>query len=431
MRNELPWSKRSEQSVLGAALIQPDVLGWLELDTEHFHQSAHRAIYGAMRAVYDRGAALDPVTLEAELERQGALEGVGGLEYLSEVAQTVPTADNVEFYARDLDDYRTTREVMGHAAGILAEARGQVPGGKEPLRGEELLDQALERLGRVRRTRHNERTDFSAAVRDFIRRVGPEVEDRAQGLEGKTLMATGVEKLDREIGGLPMATLSGLAGRYGSGKSALAFQVALNVARRGRRVAYFTAEDPRERMVERGFARDARVNLERINQRDLNAVELADVYRAADGLDVEELHVLHAHGWGVREIVRESMVLEPELVVVDYAQELEPPEKGLKKHDAIEENARRLAQYAGKSGAAVLLLSQLNKGQKAENRRPTDEDLRYGEGVSMKAKLLMLLHDPQIRGEKNARQALIPKRNQGESNLVIDLYFDGAHCEFR
>lgn len=422
--NSLPWSQLCEEGVLGSALLNPEILDWLQLDDADFFDPRHRALWQAMGAVRERGLDVDPITVSEELCRQGKLEAVGPL--LASSAVTVGTASAVESYASELREHRVTRDVLEAAADISELAK------RRESAGEELLGAALDRLARIQRSEANARTDLGAAAREFARVVGPEAEARAKGLEGGTMLATGIGPIDSELGGIPMGTLTGIAARYGGGKSALALNVALNVARRGRTSAIYTLEDPRPRWVERAHAREARVDLSRVAKREMDGRQLGAVVRAADELaKIECLHVVEAHGWGAREIVRHATGLRAELVVVDYAQKLASPERGLKKHEAIEENARLLGNHAGKSGSAVILLSQVLKGAKAENRLPTDEDLRYGEGVAQESKLLLILHDPQISGSESTRYLLVAKRNQGENNRVIEVTFEGAICEFR
>ena len=158
MSGALPWSESAEQSLLGAVLLKPEILGWLEVDPGCFHGAHNVAVWGAMSALKARELAIDTVTLESELTRSGALKAIGGVSYLSKLALEVPTAANAESYAATLEDYRVTREVMRATADV--QARAVI----DDLSGETLLDALLAELAGIKRRPANELTAIADTV---------------------------------------------------------------------------------------------------------------------------------------------------------------------------------------------------------------------------------------------------------------------------
>lgn len=421
---QVPSSEATEQSLLGAVMLKPEILGWLDVEVEHFHGPKNRSVWRAMTALHDRGMAIDEVTLDSELERMGVQSAVG-VAYLGQLAITTPTAANAASYAEMLSEHRVSREVMGVAANALAKIQSG------DLAGEELLDSTVADLAQISRRKSNERTDVAGSVRELVVRMIDEVDARAKGLAGSSLVPTGIRALDARIGGIPLATVTAIGGRPGSGKSSMLLNVAEHAARLGKVVAIFTTEDPRDRWNERLLARHTGVSVDRLYGRTLKPHELQAASRAADSLrELEKLHIIHAHGMGAQGIIRTSMALGAELVAVDYIQKLKTPAPKMKLHEAIEQNAKLLGDYAGKSGSGVIVASQLSKDIEREQRRPTTGDLRYGDGLVQEAKLILLLHNPKSDAEQNQRELLVAKRNQGESDMLIPVRFEGAQCRF-
>ncbi len=425
MSTDFPWSESTEQSLLGAVLLKPEILGWLEVSPGCFHGLQNKAVHGAMASLHARGSAIDAVTLEAELERTGTLKAIGGVAYLGKLACVVPTSANAASYAATLEELRVTRDAMRAIAGVQARIQ-------DGLNGEALLDALGSELAGIKRRPANELTAISDTSGELYCRILDDVDARAKG-ETRTTSSipTGIAEVDRQIDGFPRGTASGIGGRPGKGKSSLAAQVAAHAATLGATVAIFTTEDPRDRWTERLLAKYSLVSVDRIYSRDLGPRELGAIANAAEKLKrLKNLHIIHAHGMGAQDVIRTATALGADMVIVDYAQKLKTPEPRMKLHDAIEANSKALGDYAGKSNAAVIVLSQLSKEVEKDNRRPALSDLRYGDGLAQEVKLMLLLHDPKDANDPMLREVLVAKRNQGESDQLIRVRFDGAHCRY-
>ena len=420
---KLPVAHTAEKSLLGAVMLKPSILGWLEVTERAFHEAPNLAIWRAMQAIHASGEAIDEVTLEVELERSGKLGAIGGLAYLSRVAMTVPTSANAESYAKTLERYRITREVL--------QAVADVPTVSDGIMGEELLDSVLSRLSAITRIQANEKTAVSSTLPDLVRRMIDDVDAIAKGDLGSSLCPTGIPSLDARITGIPLGTVTAIGGRPGGGKSSSLLNFAENAARLGKVAVIFTTEDPRDRWGERLLAKHGNLRVDRLYARHLGAIDLNKAAQASDDLKaLSNLHVVHAHGMTALEITRIATGMGAGFVGVDYIQKVAAPEPRMKLHEAIEANSKIFGDYAGKSGAGVVILSQMSKDIEKEDRRPRKSDLRYGEGLVQEAKLIILLHDPKNRERPMLREMLVAKRNQGESEMIAEVLFDGAHCRF-
>ncbi len=426
MTTTLPFAPMAEQSLLGAILLKPDLLGWLEVGVHDFHVPANRSVWNAMLALHEREIAIDEVTLVSELENMQLLTAIGGIAYLGRLATTVPTSANAASYAATLTSARVSRDVMRVAGAILDKAQ------RDNCTGEELLDEAVSSLAQVTRTTANEVTDVASTLRELVHTMIDEVDDRANGISrSNSILPTGIDALDQRIVGVPLGTVTAIAGRPGSGKSSLLLNVSEHAANLGKRVVIFTTEDRRDRWNERLIAKHAKLNVERVYGRTLGPRELSAAAAASDKLShLKNLHIVHAHGMGAQEMARIATSLSAEVVAVDYIQKLKPPTPKAKLHEAIEENAKRLGDFAGKSGAGVLVASQLSKDVEKEQRRPTTADLRYGDGLVQEAKLILLLNNPNRDENHSEREIVVAKRNQGESDMLIRVQFEGAQCRF-
>lgn len=422
MTPALPWSEAAEQSLLGAVLLKPELLGWLEVNEDSFFDAKNRSIWQAMASLHAREINIDEVTLEAELSRIGSLEAIG-LSYISRVALKVPTSANAESYVATLEEFRVSREVSRVVAEVST---------REGVTGEELLDQMLSGLAAIKRAKANEKTSVADTIPTLVQTIIADVDAIAKGNLGESFCPTGFSAVDFAVGGAPRGTVTAIGARPGGGKSATLLNMAEHAESLGMVACIFTTEDPRERWGERWCAKHGNVDLGRIYKRTLTPVEMGAMLEAATHMrSKKNLHVIHAHGMTAVEICRIAMGFGAQFVGVDYIQKVKSPDRATTKlHEIIEANSKIFGDYAGKSGAAVVVLTQLSKEIEKENRRPNKADLRYGDGLTQEAKLMILLHDPKSKERPMLREMLIAKMNQGEKEMVIEVLFDGAHCRF-
>ncbi len=416
-------SPEAERSVLGAAIIAPEILGWLDLGGDHFFDLRNKHVWSACSALCAAQISVDPVTLEEQLVRQGSFESLGGVAYLTELASCVGTADNVEHYAEILRDKLIARETLAAAS----ESKLDVTAG---LTGADILDELLGRLSRIERSPQNEDGSISQAAKAelalILKANSAEVpEEISPGI------LTGIEALDRETGGIPIGKPSALGGRPGLGKSSLLLTIADNASARGQGVLIFTYEDRRDAFAQRMLSKYGRIPLDIVATRKLGKSQLTAAMMATDELAKRQnLHIIHAHGMTVDRVCRIALALRRRiglrLIGVDYIQNMPSPLRGLKKHEAIEENMLRLANFAAQQSVAMLVLSQVKQEVEKENRRPRLSDFRHSDSIGIIAKLALFLHEP---GEPNVLEILIEKNSQGGAKRVCKVTYEKQFCE--
>lgn len=423
----------AEQSVLGACLFRPGILDWLELDDRDFFDPKNQTVWKAVRAVYERDRALDEVLVAGELAKRNVLDAVGGPPRLAELAMLVPTADNVEHYARQLRVKRLTRDVLVAAGEIESFCKGGVE-------GEELLGEAQAILARIGVPDQNRVTTMAELITDEIRRMDEVSKARREGREIHSGLPTGISGIDERVASIPLGLVSVICGRPADGKSTLANTIAANVARSGQcAVAILSYEDPGEVYARRTLAADSGVEVQRLQACEIQHGDMVPI-RAAKGRSDEQLvhcHFVRAHGLPVTRAFRLGLARGRErrvqLLVLDYVQNAVRPRPGQKKHEAIEEVMQEAQWLAAKENVAVLVVSQLNREIEKRNDGPKMSDMKDAGAIEQCAKLILAIGKAKEKtGEPRHGFASISvvKNNAGESGYTFQIPFEPEKARF-
>ena len=272
----LPNNVEAERSVLGAMLLESEALDSMleQLFPEDFYQSAHADIFAAMRSIRAEGSAVDLVTLSGALERMGKLEAAGGIVYLTELMRFVPTAANVQYYAKIVEDHSTQRA-------LIRVGNDMIRNGMDDQHDvEESLDSAERKLYDI--TMRKTEVTLSPAseiVPDTLNQIG-ELIQRKGKLTG---CATGFSKLDRLTNGLQKSDLIIIAARPAMGKSAFAMNIAQYAALHDNRsVAVFSLEMSKEQLMMRILCTEASVDSQKIKDGTLGDAETQRLMEAAE-----------------------------------------------------------------------------------------------------------------------------------------------------
>jgi replicative DNA helicase len=417
---KIPQSPNAEASVIGAAFIRPSILSWLALDARDFFDTRNQQIWSAMLEVYEyHSANMDAVLVEAELDRRKQLAAVGGVARLADMAQLVPTADNVEHYAAEIVRKRIARDALV----VASRARQLVEDGID---GEELLTELQRDISRIDGRRAATAVSIYDACRQELKDIGT---DMASGR--RPGVPTGIRILDERIGGIPFGVLSILAARPSVGKSAIGLTVAESAALAGVPTVYFTYEDSIPGFAQRALARHGGVAASKIRGRELAADDVSQLMRGLDAIrDRRGAMFVRAHGMTVEQLIRAAMVerrhasADRFLVVVDYVNLGPPSDRGMRKQDRVAHVAEKLSEFAGRDGVAVLALAQLNRESEKEDRPPRLSDLRDAGELEQIGKLVLALQD-ELKGDELTIHCL--KNHQGPRGEFV-VNFDRAHC---
>jgi len=416
---DIATNAEAERTVLACCFRQPEILGWLDLDDSHFADLRYRHIWQAARRIHAERQTADELLVRDRLHTQGKLDAIGGDAFLADLAELtsqLESTHHVEHYAHILRQKRITRETLLLGGEIAAEHRRGVE-------GDELLDSLLAKAAHIERLPDEEDTSLVSAIREQKRRALLSRTDRITDF-----VATGIKALDATIGGIPLGKPSALGARPGAGKSTFLLTLATNIARREEGVAIFTYEDRREAFAQRLMAAQARVSLDRATQYELDVAEQVRWQGVPESWP-KFLTVDHAHGCRVETICRRALIAKRRtglrLMAIDYIQNMPSPQRGFKKHEAIEENMLRLMEFSAQQNIALLVLSQIKQEVEREDRRPRLSDYRHSDAIGIIAKLCLFLHD----AGDGRLEVLIAKNSQGPAGKVTRLSYDRALCE--
>ena len=380
-----PQSIEAEKSVLGAMLIDREAIAKASeiLTSDDFYREAHRVIYSGMLELYNRNEAVDFVTLTEILKRDNKLADVGGSAYITALADMVPTAANVKYHAEIVADKSTLRQMVHVATEIAAngyEANDDV---------NVLLDEAESKILAI--ANKNKRTDFTH-VNDIVNDAIMQIEKLAQNANGITGIPTDFIDLDRLTSGLHPSDFIILAARPSMGKTALALNIASNVALKAHKkiggepksVAIFSLEMSKEQLVNRMLCAEGQIDSQRLRVGEMGEDDWARLWQACDSLSKAKLYIDDTPGITAMDMRSRARRLKAEhgldLIVVDYLQLMQGSGKRNNTGDRqqeVSEISRSLKALARELDVPVIALSQLSRSVEARTvKRPMLSDLR-------------------------------------------------------
>ncbi len=419
-----PHSSDAEMSVLGAVLLSSEAanIALEKLHAEDFYQPAHQQVFEVVQGLFDANEPIDAVTVSEGLRRDGTLERIGGIEFLTNLIDAVPATSNIEYYAAIVEEHALRRRLMrvGGEIGVLATKTA------EPI--EEVIDQAEQAVFAVAERRVG---DGLQPIDDLL---GPAIE-KAEELQRSgsdvTGTSTGFRDLDRKLAGLHPTNLLIIAARPGMGKTSLAFNIAQNVALGGRTVAIFSLEMSREEVVTRMLCSRGRIDSQRLRTGKLTEGDFTKLSNAAGALYKQNIFVDDSAGLTVTEIRAKCRRLRRkpglDLVVVDYLQLMNGSGQENRQQE-IAVISRSLKNLARELHVPIIALSQLNRGVEArEDKRPRLGDLRESGAVEQDADVVMFIYrdeyyHPDRTESKGVAEVVIAKHRQGGVGKV-DLTF--------
>ncbi len=415
-----PHSTDAEESVLGAVLLSADAanIALEKLHAEDFYKPAHQQIFEAIQGLFDANEPIDAVMVSEVLRRDGSLERMGGVEFLTRLLDTVPTTSNIEYYADIVEEHALRRRLMrvGGRIGSLATEM------QEPIA--DVLDRSEQEVFLVSERR------IGGGLASIDPLLGPAIE-KAEELQREgseiTGIPTGFRDLDRKLAGLHPTNLIIIAARPSMGKSALALNIAQNVALQDLPVAIFSLEMSREEVVSRMLCSAGRIDLQKLNTGRLNEADFTKLSNAASLLYKKPIYVDDSPGLTVTEIRAKSRRLRRNpglgLVVVDYLQ-LMHGSGGENRQQEIALISRSLKNLARELEVPVIALSQLNRAlEQREDKRPRLGDLRESGALEQDADVVMFIYrdeyySPDQNETKGIAEVVIAKHRQGAVGKV-------------
>ncbi len=392
---QAPWSPEAEQAVLGAMLLDQDAaLKAVELlDDLAFYRDAHRRMFRAMAQLLDRGDVVDPLVLRDELARRGDLEAAGGMDYVAELLDVVPTAANIEYHARIVRDKSLLRRLIEAGTDIVQaayEGRTDV---------DALIDTAEQRVFEVSFQRG---TQEVVRIKELMWKTMERIEARHRGDDSVRGVRTGYVDLDEMTNGFQRNDLIIVAARPSMGKTAFCLNMAANAALEAKTpVAIFSLEMSRDQLVERLLAAESFVDLSRLRSGRLRDDDYPKMSRAAGLLGTAPIWIDDTPALTLLELRSKARRMKAEhdigLLVIDYLQLLRGP-RTESRQEEISFISRSLKALAREIETPVIALSQLSRApeQRGGDRRPLLSDLRDSGAIEQDADLVMFIYRAEM-----------------------------------
>jgi replicative DNA helicase len=417
-----PQSEDAEQSVLAAMLIDAEAITRATeiVDDTMFFREGHRRIFRAVVALVEHLSGVDVVTLSDELDRRGELDAAGGREYLSFLADAVPTAANVEHHARIVKEKALLRrliEVSTQIAGEAFEAR-------QP--ASELLDMAEQRILQVGQDRGG---DGFVRVKGLMFAAMDRIETISKEGRSVTGVASGFADLDQMTSGFQPSDLVIVAARPSMGKTALTLNIAQHVAvTEDVGVAFFSLEMSKESLVQRMLTSEARLDAQAMRTGRLRDDDWPRLARAAGILAQAPIYIDDAPGLTVLEMRAKARRLkaDPEsklgLIVVDYLQLMTGPNAENRQQE-VSQISRGLKALAKELRVPVVALSQLSRAPEQrsgdEKGRPQLSDLRESGAIEQDADLILFIFRQEVYAERDEAGRLKNSELDGKAEIII------------
>ncbi len=428
-----PWSAEAEQAVLGAMLLDQDAaLRAAELvDDTMFYREAHRRLFRAMVSLVERRTVIDHITRRDELLRRGELDAAGGLDYLAELVDAVPTAANLEFHARIVRDKAILRRLIETSTGIITEAYDGHSTATE------LLDIAESRIFKISQQRGDE--GFTR-IKEMLWPTMERIETLQRSGKAITGVPSGFLDLDGLTSGFQHAELVVVAARPSMGKTAFCLNVAANAAAEGHGVAIFSLEMSKESLVQRMLTATARVDSHRVRQGSLRDSDFTQLARAAGLLQTYQIWIDDTPSITLLEMRSKARRLKIDndlkLVIVDYLQLMRSPEYSENRVQEISDISRSLKALARELEIPVIALSQLSRAseQRGGERKPILSDLRDSGAIEQDADLVIFIHRPEYydredESKRGLAEVMLAKNRNGPTGDV-QLKFTREYTRF-
>lgn len=429
-----PQNVESEKALLGSMMLRTEsfeeIIDIIRPDA--FYSEKHRLIFKAMMDLFSKNEPIDLLTLSSRLKERELLDQTGGMSYLTELVNSVPSSSNAEYYAQMIHKKHLMRKLIEASEHICT------LGYDETSELEELMDKAEKKIYEV--THSSSNSNF-IEIKDALGEAWERLDKLHKSKEEFRGVPTGFRELDNKLAGLQKSDLVILAARPSMGKTALALDIARQAAiQHNIPVAIFSLEMSAQQLVDRMLAAESRVDAWKLRTGKLSLdSEFEKIRNSLDPLSKAPIFVDDQPANNIlkmRAIVRR---LKGEkklgLVVVDYLQLMVPTNSRNSDNTVqqVTEISRSLKHLAREFDIPVLALSQLSRAVEQRGGRPRLSDLRDSGSIEQDADVVMFIHREDKYKEDSERpniaEILIEKHRNGPTGKV-ELYFDQNKSTF-
>ncbi|ARF14312.1 replicative DNA helicase [Sporosarcina sp. P19] len=417
-----PHNNEAEQSVLGAIFLEPQALITASeiLLPEDFYRVAHKKIFETMLVLNDRGQPVDLVTIAEELKVKNELEDVGGISYITELANAVPTAANIVYYANIVEEKALLRRLIRVATDIVED------GYTREDEVEALLGEAEKKMMEV--SNRKNAGDFRH-IKDVLVETYDNIELLHTRKGDVTGIPTGFRDLDQITAGFQRNDLIIVAARPSVGKTAFALNVAQNVATKtDENVAIFSLEMGAEQLVMRMLCAEGNIDAQVLRTGNLEADDWRKLTMAMGSLSNAGIFIDDSPGIRINEIRSKCRRLQQEhglgMIMIDYLQLIMGSGRGSdNRQQEVSEISRSLKALARELKIPVIALSQLSRGvEQRQDKRPMMSDLRESGSIEQDADIVSFLYREDYYDKEtemqNMIEIIIAKQRNGPTGTV-------------
>lgn len=426
MEKTIPHSIEAEQAVLGSMFLTKYALQKAieSLNENLFYLDSHNKIFTVISYLSEENKPIDIMTVSEELKKRNWLNSIGGIEYLTEVAKSVPTAANVDEYIKIVEEKAILRRLIDEGTQIINEAYNSTSSIND------VLDNAETKILNVVKTRKG--TEFRT-IQDVLFKTQADLEKLSKNKGEITGIQTGFFKLDKITSGLHPNELIIIAARPGMGKTAFALNLATNIAMSGKTVALFNMEMSGEQLVTRMLASVGQIYGDKLKSGNLKNEDWKRINEAISRLADTKMYIDDTSGMTINEIRAKcrrlaSMKDGLDIIIIDYLQLIQGSDryKGNRVQE-VTEISRNLKTLAMELKVPVIALSQLSRsveGKGRKDNRPILSDLRESGSIEQDADIVAMLH----RDDYYDREQLIDE-NTSRTTLIIAKHRNGPVCD--
>lgn len=418
----VPHSPQAEQAVIGSMLIDPgcipDVLKTARV--EHFYIQVNKEIFETIFTMFNYGKVIDPVTVIEEMRHRGIFHEESTRQYILDLMKVTPTSANVSQYVEIIRDkalVRALSEVAGSITAMVNEGIGEA---------DEMLETAERQIYSLRADRS---VGGLKPVSEVVQAVYDEIASLADGGEKLPGLSTGLPDLDNRILGLNKSDLVLIASRPGMGKTSIALNIALNVAKTsGKAVAIFSLEMSCEQLAIRLLSSEGRIDSQKLLKSNLSTEDFRRIVTAAASISATNLLIDDNPMLSVSDMNAQCRrVKNLGLIVVDYLQLMQSAGgrgySGENRQQVVSDISRMLKIMAKELAVPVVCLSQLSRANESRaDKRPMLSDLRESGAIEQDADVVIGLYREGYYNKEcmypNEAEAIVLKNRKGETGTV-------------
>lgn len=429
-----PQNIEAEQAVLGAMLIKKEAIAEVQeiLQPDDFYREAHRIVYEAMVQLQNNDEAVDLVTLTEQVRKSEQLDKIGGLAFITQLANAVPTAANVVYHAKIVKEKAELRSLINAATAIASAAY------EDNTDVENIMDDAEKKILAVANRQNGGAFE---SMKSIVMRTFERINVLYESKGGLTGISSGFKDLDKLTAGLQKSDLILVAARPSMGKTAFTLNIASYVGTHGGKVAFFSLEMSKEQLMQRMLCAEGGIDATKLRTGQLDTPEWNKLVHVADTLSRAPIYIDDTAGITVMELRSKARRLKAEhgldLIIIDYLQLMQgrPSKNGDNRQQEISEISRSLKALARELDVPVIALSQLSRSVESRQiKKPMLSDLRESGSLEQDADIVMFLYREDYYDKdtenKNITDIIVAKHRNGPVD-TISLFFQKEYTKFR